>query len=62
MFKEDANNVVYLNNPSKLIAIRGLEDYVVVDTPDVLMICPRDDSKIQGFLSELAMPEFEEYR
>ena len=62
LFKEDANNVIYLNNPSKLIAIRGLEDYVVVDTPDVLMICPRDDSKIQGFLSELAMPEFEEYR
>ena len=35
---------------------------IVVDTYDVLMICPRDNEKIKDFLSELAMPEYEEYR
>ena len=35
---------------------------IVVDTDDVLMICPRDNEKIKDFLSELAMPEYEEYR
>ncbi len=62
LFKEDENTLTYIQNKSKLVAIRGLEGFVVVDTPDVLMICPRDESKIQEFISELAMPEFEDYR
>ncbi|HCY72740.1 MAG TPA: mannose-1-phosphate guanylyltransferase [Rikenellaceae bacterium] len=62
LFKEDANNMVYITDNSKLVAIRGLENFVVVDTPDVMMICPRDESQIQDFISELAMPEFEDYR
>ncbi len=62
LFKEDANTLTYLQDGHKLVAIRGLEGFVVVDTPDVLMICPRDESKIQEFISELAMPEFEDYR
>lgn len=62
LFKEDARNVVYCKCKDKLIAVRGIEDYVIVDTPDVLMICPRDENKIKEFLSELAMPEFEDYR
>ncbi len=62
LFKEDKSCMIYTQNKGKLIAIRGLEDYVVVDTPDILMICPRDESKIQEFLSELSMPEYEEYR
>ena len=42
--------------------MRGLENMIVVDTDDVLMICPRDDRKVKEFLSELAMPEFEDFR
>ena len=44
------------------MAIRGLEDFIVIDTEDVLMICPRDEQKLKDFLSRLAMPEYEEYR
>ncbi len=62
LFKEDSDTLTYIQGSSKLVAIRGLEGFVVVDTPDVLMICPRDESKIQEFISELAMPEFEDYR
>ena len=54
--------MVYITDNSKLVAIRGLENFVVVDTPDVMMICPRDENQIQDFISELAMPEFEDYR
>ncbi len=62
LFKDDANTLTYIQDKSKLVAIQGLEGFVVVDTPDVLMICPRDEHKIQEFISELAMPEFEDYR
>ena len=46
----------------KLIAIKGLEDYMVVDTEDVLVICPKDDKKFKDFVSGLAMPGYEKYR
>ena len=62
LFKEDKSDIIFSQKNGKLIAVRGLENMIVVDTEDVLMICPRDDEKIKDFLSELAMPEFEEYR
>lgn len=62
LFREDKGNVVLCQKKDKLVAIRGLEDYVVVNMPDVLLICPRDEDKMKEFLSELAMPEFENYR
>ncbi len=62
LVKECSNNIVYSGNSRKLLALRGLDDFIVIDTDDVLMICPRDESKLKDFLSQLAMPEFEEYR
>lgn len=62
LIKECSNDIVYSGNPNKLLAIRGLEDFIVIDTDDVLMICPRDEHKLKDFLSRLAMPDFEEYR
>lgn len=46
----------------KLIAVKGLEDYMVIDTDDVLVICPKDDKKFKDFISGIAMPDFEKYR
>ena len=62
LVKEARNNIIYSDHPGKLLAVRGLEDFMVIDTEDVLMICPRDESKLKDFLSQLAMPEFEDYR
>ena len=62
LFKDDSNNMVFCLDKHKLMAIKGLDNFLVVDTPDVLLICPRDENKVNDFLSELAMPEFEEYR
>ena len=46
----------------KLVAIKGLEDFMVIDTEDVLVICPKDDRKFKEFISGIAMPEYEKYR
>lgn len=62
LLEDCSRNIIYSNRPRKLLALKGLEDFIVIDTEDVLMICPRDDSKFKDFLSKLAMPEFEEYR
>ncbi|MCR5351294.1 MAG: mannose-1-phosphate guanylyltransferase [Bacteroidales bacterium] len=62
LLKDCSGDIVYSTRDDKLLAVRGLEDFIVVDTEDVLMICPRDEAKLKDFLSQLAMPEYEEYR
>ena len=59
---ECRGNLVLQTRPEKLVAVKGLEDFIVVDTDDVLMICPRDDKSFKDFISDIAMPDFEEYR
>ena len=60
---ENTRNVLVVSpEKKKLIAIKGLEDYMVVDTEDALVICPKDDKKFKDFVSGLAMPGYEKYR
>jgi len=59
---DSSDNIVYASRDDKLMALRGMENFIVIDTEDVLMICPRDEQKLKEFLSRLAMPEYEEYR
>lgn len=62
MLKDSSGNLLLSTSSGKLIAVCGLDDYSIVDTEKVLMVCPRDDRKFRDFLSNLAMPEFEKYR
>ena len=60
---EDTRDVLVVSpSKKKLIAIKGLEDYMIIDTEDALVICPKDDKKFKEFISGLAMPGFEKYR
>ena len=48
------NNVVNIADPEKLVVLQGLRDYIVVDTPDVLLICKKEEEqKIKQFVSDL---------
>lgn len=60
---EDAKDTLVLStDKGKLIAVKGLEGFMVIDTPDALVICPKDDRSFKDFISGIAMPEFEKYR
>lgn len=56
------NLLVYSKKKDKLMAIKGLENYMVIDTDDVLLICPKEDRKFKDFIAGIAMPDFEEFR
>ena len=62
LFQDCSEVMAFSSDRSKLLAIKGLDDYIVVDTPDALLICPKSDSDVKSILSGLAMPEFEKYR
>lgn len=57
-----SDSLVIEPEKKKLIAISGLEDYIVIDTDDVLLICPKDDRKFKDFISQIGMPEYEKFR
>jgi mannose-1-phosphate guanylyltransferase len=53
MVFDATNNMVHVNN-KKLVLLQGLDNYVVVDTPDVLMICKKDkEQEIKAYVAEV---------
>ena len=61
--KEDTGNLMVVTpGKKKLVAVSGLKDFIVIDTDDVLLICPKDDKRFKDFISGIAMPEYEKYR
>ena len=50
------------NKDSLMVSSNPKKDYAVVDTGDVLLICPKDDKQFKDFLSGLGMPEYEDFR
>lgn len=56
------DNIVVTNQKGKLMAVSGLEGFIVIDTPDVLMVCPRDEHKIKDITTHIGLPDYEEYR
>jgi len=54
-------NMVHADN-QKLILLQGLEDFVVVDTPDVLMICKKDkEQEIKDYVAEIKRSKGDKY-
>ena len=53
MIIDATNNLVHASN-KKLILLQGLNDYVVVDTKDVLLICKKDkEQEIKEYVAEV---------
>ncbi len=46
----------------KIVTVKGLEGFVVIDTPDALLVCPKDDESIDDLLSPLVHPKYKKYR
>jgi len=61
-FEDNRDSLILTTSPGKLLAIKGLKDYIVVDTDDVLLICPKDDKDYKDFITGLGMPGFEDVR
>lgn len=50
----DAKNTMVHVPDNKLVLLQGLEDYIVVDTKDVLMICKREkEQEIKDYVAEI---------
>ena len=58
----DANNCMVHAGADKLMVLQGLKDYIIVDTPDVLLICKRDQEQaIKEYVAEVKRNFGEQY-
>jgi mannose-1-phosphate guanylyltransferase len=58
---EAEGNLVH-TSPDKLVLLQGLQDFVVVDTQDVLMICHRDkEQEIKEYMAEVKKTRGDKY-
>lgn len=60
--QDNSGTLIISTNKDKLIAVRGLNDFMVIDTPDTLLICPRNEKQFKSLTSGLATPEFEKFK
>ena len=59
---EAKHNVVKTNKEQKLVVLKGLEGFIVVDTDDALLICPKsDDQFIKQIVGDVKSQYGEKY-
>lgn len=57
------NNCIIINTEeNKLMAVKGLDNFMVVNTPDVLMICPRDPIRFKNMMTDLTVHDKQKYQ
>jgi mannose-1-phosphate guanylyltransferase len=50
------------NQKGKLIVLQGLEDYIIVDTDDVLLICRKEkEQEIKEYVAEVKRNKGDRY-
>jgi mannose-1-phosphate guanylyltransferase len=50
----DAHNCMVHVPDNKLVLLQGLQDYIIVDTKDVLLICQKDkEQEIKEYVAEV---------
>lgn len=55
------DSVIATTEKGKLIVVKNLENYIIISTDDVLLVCPRDEKQIKAITAELAMNNLTEY-
>jgi mannose-1-phosphate guanylyltransferase len=59
---ESYNNMVRTSKKDKLVVLKGLDDYIVVDTDNVLLICRKDDEQfIKQIVGDMKTQQGEQY-
>ncbi len=55
LLNEVSNSIVISEGEKKVIVAAGLDNFMVVNTEDLLLICPRDQSVYKTLLAEMAL-------
>ncbi len=62
LLRDVSGSLIMSDNPDKLIVVEGLEDYMVVNTKDVIMVCSRSQMKYKSLLTDLIINELGDFQ
>ncbi len=58
----DATKCMVHSGNKKLLVLQGLDDFIIVDTPDVLLVCKREkEQEIKDYVAEVRREIGDEY-
>lgn len=62
MVQESKNCIIVSKEKGKLVVVKGLENYMVINTDDVLMVCPRDEVKFKEVITDLPLNDLNRFQ
>lgn len=62
LVEETKNCILVTNEGGKLVVVKGLENFMVISTKDVLLVCPRDEKAHKGLLADLAINNLSKFQ
>ena len=57
MIDEVTNSIVLCGEKQKLVVARGFDNLMIIDMPDVLLVCHRDDKTVKDIVTDLTMKD-----
>ena len=57
MIDDVKDSIISETNPEKLVVARGFERLMVIDMPDVLLVCHRDDKTVKDIVTDLTVKD-----
>jgi len=61
MLYDVSNSVIESSSKKKLIVLRGLENYLIIDSDDVLLICPKDEEVFKEVVKDVPVKKGSQY-
>ncbi|HBZ35185.1 MAG TPA: mannose-1-phosphate guanylyltransferase [Rikenellaceae bacterium] len=58
----EVKDSIVISEDNKLIVVKGLENYLIINSKDALMICPRDDKSFKSILTDLTIKDLSKYQ
>ena len=55
LLREVNNSIVISDNEKKIIVAAGLDNYMIINTEDLLLVCPRDPSVYKALLADMTL-------
>lgn len=62
LLRDVKNSVVMCEGEQKAIIASGLENFMIINTPDLVLVCPRDESALKTLFAELPLNELGKYQ
>ena len=56
------DSIIVSNENRKLVVVKGLQNYMVISTKDVLLVCPRDEKGFKEIFTDLAVKDLSKYQ